>query len=225
MTTHEDVKTTKQDSTIDALPYYPRLCRLLGGVTISIVLCYLEIHHSPPEPDPAALPARAGLRNPPAMLDCDQACEDLGVSRGTLDTALQSLGVWWKHEAARSAAARCSREFLNSGRSFPRSSYVTVKPYAIVGSRQWNGPRTLAIHRNQQRLDQIATATGLLGPSKCASSSDTGNSASSLDIAAKMLEIGPIPRGLAWGWSEERRKAASERMTAKWLKWRELGPK
>ena len=217
----------------EPIPYHPALCRVLGGVTISIVLVYLEIHHSPPEPDMDAQPARAGLRIPPVSLDCDQACDDLGVSRRTLDSALHSLGVWWKLEAQRAAAARSGRDFLNSGRSFPASSQTSVRPYAIVGSRQWNQPRTLTIHRNSTRLEQIAIAAGISQPYKtdlnCVSYSDTSASGHSLDdtccVLESALEIGPAKVGIAWGWSDERRRAASERMTAKWLKWREIAHK
>jgi predicted transcriptional regulator len=163
------------------------------------------------------------------MLDCDQACEDLGIAGRTLDTALQSLGTWWRDESQRSAAARSGRDFHNSVQSFPPSTLAKIKPYAIVGSRAHARPRTLVIHRNYQRLDQILAHAGILQPNKVITLSETSalghGVRGGLDVLESELQIGPAKRGIAWGWSEERRKATSERMTAKWLRWRELGLK
>lgn len=216
-------------SKIDPLPYFPQLCRVLGGVTISIVLVYLEIHHSPPDPDPDAQRSRAGLRTPPVSLDCDQACEDLGVSRRTLHTALESLGTWWRVEALRSSAARSGRDFINSGHSFPSGTYAKVKPYAIVGSREFNAPRTLTIHRNLQRLEQIAIDAGILSPHNCVTLSDTSASTHSVHSPSEVLEnvlrLGPAKGGIAWGWSQKRVLEHSERMTRLWAERREKGLK
>jgi hypothetical protein len=225
MTSQAEAETPKPHSKIDPLPYFPQLCRVLGGVTISIVLVYLEIHHSAPEPDPDAKPARAGLRNPPAMLDCDQACEDLGVSRRTLHTALESLGVWWKGESQRSGAARSGRDFLNSSLSFPASTHTPIRPYAIVGPRKHNQSRTLAIHRNQTRLDQIAIDADILKECNWAMDSTTCDSSRSLDSPGDVLEsalnLRPRKGGIAWGWSQERVAQHSARMTELWAKRRE----
>lgn len=214
---------------IEPLPYFPKLCRVLGGVTIAIVLTYLEIHHSAPEPDSDALPARAGRRNPPAMLDCDQACEDLGVSRRTLHTTLESLSCWWKSETQRSGAARSGRDFLSTSLSFPTSTRSQIKPYAIVGSRAFERFRILAIHRNYQRLDDILTHAGILPVNNFAAESDTCSLSSSVlslsDVLEKALDISPRLSGIGAGWGEERRKAASGRMTARWLKYRETASK
>lgn len=220
-------------SKIEPLPYFPKLCRVLGGVTISIVLVYLEIHHSPPEPETATQPARAGLRMPPVSLHCDQACEDLGVSRRTLHTALDSLGVWWRAEQQRSGAARSGRDFINSRRSFPASSHSLIRPYAIVGPRDWNQPRTLVIHRNTSRLEQILIDAGISQPYSldlnCGTCSDTSASTSVadgvVDVLGKALNLRQPAVGLAWGWSQQRVKEHSERMTRLWAERREKAAK
>lgn len=224
MGSHEEVSPEVIHKAIDPLPYFPTLCRLLGGVTISIVLVYLEIHHSAPEPDPATQPARAGLRIPPVYLDCDQACEDLGVSRRTLQAALESLGTWWKGEAQRSSASRAGRDFINTGRSFPASTYTKIKPLAIVGSRKHNEPRTLAIHRNPERLHQILVDSGIIASHNWAHNPATYATKGVTDTPAIVLEslLGvSAKRGLAWGWSQERVLAQSARMTELWAKRRE----
>jgi hypothetical protein len=213
----------------EPIPYHAALCRVLGGVTISIVLVYLEIHHSPQDLDPDAQPARAGLRTPPVSLDCDQACQDLGVSRRTLHTALESLGVWWRTEQQRSGAARSGRDFIHSGRSFPASTHTIVRPYAIVGSRKHNQPRTLVIHRNQTRLNQILVDAGLLECRNWAANSDTCVSTSVADSPSDVLEnvlgLGAVKRGIAWGWSQKRVLEHSERMTRIWAERREKASK
>lgn len=229
MTSNEDAQAQIRGSKIDPLPYFPQLCRVLGGVTISIVLVYLEIHHSPPEPETAAQPARIGLRTPPVSLGCDQACEDLGVSRRTLHTALESLGTWWRVEASRSSAARSGRDFIHSGRSFPASTHTAIRPYAIVGSRKHNQPRTLVIHRNPARLSQILVDAGLLTARNWAIESATYANEEVTNTVVGVLESALNLRspavGLAWGWSQERVKEHSERMTRLWAERREKAAK
>lgn len=213
----------------EPIPYHSALCRVLGGVTISIVLVYLEIHHSPQELDPAPQPARAGLRIPPVSLDCDQACEDLGVSRRTLHTALESLGTWWKAEQQRSSAARSGREFLTSADSFPSTTTISVRPYAIVGTRAHGRPRTLVIHRNPDRIDQILASAGIIQPHNCFNLGDTSASTSVVrgvvDVLGKALNLGPARGGIAWGWSQKRALEHSERMTRLWAERREKAAK
>jgi hypothetical protein len=215
------------------LPYFPILCRALGGVTISIVLCYLEIHHSAPEPD---LQAPARLRNPPIYLDCDRACFDLGVSRRTLDIALMCLGTWWKEETQRSAAARAGREFLCPSPSFHVRNNARIKPYAIVGSRQYADRRTLAIHRNYPRLAQIFVNAGITTLNQtpqpaslhCVTNDGTCASTSVTLSLSEVLEsacgIAPAKHGIAWGWSPERKMAHSRRMAELWAE-RRKSPK
>ena len=209
------------------IPYFPKLCRVLGGVTIAIVFTYLEIHHSPIERESDAKPAHAGLRMPPVALDCDQACDDLGVARRTLHTALESLGVWWRLESQRSVAARSGRDFLNIGRSFPASTHMLVRPYAIVGKKDWNAARTLVIHRNQMRVEQILVNAGIVADPNCGPLSTTSRSGHSVHTAPMILEnvlgLEPQKRGLAWGWSQERVKEHSARMTRLWAERREKG--
>lgn len=213
----------------EPVPYHASLCRVLGGVTISIVLVYLEIHHSPQELYPAPQPARTGLRMPPVSLDCDQACEDLGVSRRTLHSALDALSVWWKNESQRSGAARSSREFLRTYHSLDGGKLDAIRPYSIVGTRKWTSARTLIIHRNTARIDQIAVAAGLLTASRCTSYSDTSPSTHSVDapsdVLRKALNLAPAKGGIAWGWSQKRVKEHSERMTRLWAERREKAAK
>src|ERR1035437_3795756 len=76
-------------STIDPLPFLPNLARTLHGPTLSLVLTYLEIHHPAPESESGPY---SSLSSAPIMLDCDQACADLGISNRTLHIALNCLG-------------------------------------------------------------------------------------------------------------------------------------
>jgi len=214
-----------------ALPYYPRLGRALGGVTISIVVCYLEIHHPASPADPEA-PAR--LRNPPIYLDCDQACEELGVSRRTLHTALDGIGVWWGAEDQRSAASRAGRDFISLNPSFHVRAKARIRPYAIVGSRAYNRTRTLAIHRNYPRIAQIFVQAGVTTLDQlpqsiqfhCANIEATSASSRSLDSLSGVLEnalnLRPRRVGADWGWSQERKLDQSQRMTLFWANRRGL---
>ena len=228
MESHEEVLSTG----IPPLPYFPALCRVLGGVTIAVVFVYLEIHHSAPEPDldqnPAAEPARAGLRNPPISLDCDQACEDLGVSRRTLHLSLACLSVWWQSEAQRSSAARAGREFLSLTKSVPARTTNSIRPYSIIGSKQYEQHRIITIHRNTQRINQLAIAIGIptrqpetarfAEQSQTSASSHSGHSPS--EILVEVLGIKPIKRGIDWGWSDERKVAKKTQMVAYWTQFR-----
>ena len=212
------------------IPYYPTLARLLGGVTISIVFVYLEtIHHSDPATATTAEPARAGLRMPPVSLDCDRACDDLGVCRRTLHTSLDSLSTWWPSEEARSAATRAGRGFLaQSTKSFPPSSSSPIRPYATVGTRKFESSRSLTIHRNQMRIAQILTLAGLLPQNHFttvdqtpANEQFTGRPG---DILQSVLGVS-VPRGMAWGWSADRRREHGERMVRLWAERREKAQK
>lgn len=213
-------------SGLPPLPYFPSLCRVLGGVTISIVLTYLEIHHSAQEPD---LMAPVRLRNPPAYLDCDRACEDLGVSRRTLHTALDGIGVWWGVEEKRSAASRAGRDFISLNPSFHVQAKARIRPYAIVGSRAYNRIRTLAIHRNYPRIAQIFVQAGVTTLDQLPQSIQfhcanieanpvSSRSPYSLpDVLESACAIGrPRRVGADWGWTPERRTQQSERMKRKW---------
>jgi hypothetical protein len=141
-------------STIEPLPYFPALCRLLSGVTISLVVCYLEIHHPAPEPD---LQSFTGHQNPPIFLDCDQACEDLGVSRRTLHVSLCCLSTWWSSELERQRAARASREFLNPD----HSRYGRLKFYSVTGSKTLRPGTVIQIRRNYGHLAKLLQDAGI----------------------------------------------------------------
>jgi hypothetical protein len=174
-----------------------------------------------------AKPAHTGLRMPPVALDCDQACDDLGVARRTLHTAIESLGVWWRLEAQRSSAARSGRDFLTSANSFPIGAKAGIRPYAIVGPRDFERPRTLVIHRNTLRINEILVNAGIVQPDKLGSVRSTSNGercvSSVGDVLANELGLAPVKRGLAWGWSQKRVKEHSARMTRLWAERRENG--
>lgn len=141
-------------SGLPPLPYFPQLCRVLGGVTIAIVLTYLEIHHSAPESDS---PASAGLRNPPIYLDCDQACMDLGVSRRTLHVSLCCISTWWRSEEERSRAARAGREFLNPD----HTRYGRLKFYSATGAKTWRPGTIIRLRRNFGHLAKLLQNAGI----------------------------------------------------------------
>ena len=198
------------------LPYYPTLARALGGPTISIVFVYLEIHHPAPAPD---LEATEGRKNPPVYVDCDAACEDLGVSRRTLHVALARLCAWWKSEEARSAAARSSREFFAPD----HSRYGKIKPYSLVGSRYQLANQTFAIRRNLGKLRIILDNAGFQSTRKpnpvlsntytpesqvYASEGVTDTLPAILEKASKL--------GMRNGWTEERKRSQSEIMRSIW---------
>ena len=230
MTSNEDLGR-ELSTGFPPIPYIPQLCRVLGGVTIAVVFTYLEIHHSPPEPHPAAQPAHAGLRMPPVALDCDQACDDLGVSRRTLNIALEGLSVWWGSEAKRSMASRAGRDFFATSPSFSVLAPTSIRPYACVGSRAFQFPRTIAIHRNPQRIRQILVNSGLISTPQTTNEllpeTETAVTSRSTDTVPAILEsalgLSPQKRGLAWGWSQERVREHSARMTRLWAERRENG--
>jgi hypothetical protein len=138
------------------LPYFPVLSRALGGVTISLVVCYLEIHH----PTPKAIPeAYGGLRNLSINLDCDQVCEDLGISRRTLHICLCCISTWWKSEEDRSRAARAGREFINPD----HTRYGRLKFYSATGSKTWRPGTVIGLRRNSTHLENLLQSAGI-GP-------------------------------------------------------------
>jgi hypothetical protein len=141
-------------SGLSSLPYFPALGRALGGVTISLVVCYLEIHHRASTPDPEAC---RGVRNAPIHLDCDQACEDLGISRRTLHICLCCVSTWWKTEEERSRAARAGREFMNP----IHSRYGRMKVYSVTGSKTWRPGTIIQLRRNVTHLKNLLQNAGI----------------------------------------------------------------
>jgi hypothetical protein len=141
-------------STIEPLPYFPALCRVLSGVTISLVVSYLEIHHPSPEPD---FQSFTGHQNPPIFLDCDRAALDLGVSRRTLHVSLCCLCTWWPSESERQRAARAGREFLNPD----HSRYGRLKFYSATGSKTWRPGTIIRLRRNFGHLAKLLQNAGI----------------------------------------------------------------
>jgi hypothetical protein len=139
---------------IAPLPFFPALGKLLSGVTISIVVCYLEIHHPAPASD---FQSFAGHANPPIYLDCDRAAAELGVSRRTLHLSLCCIGTWYRVEGERERSARAGREFLNP----LHTRHGKIKPYSITGSKAWRIHRILAIRRNLPHLHRVLAEAGL----------------------------------------------------------------
>lgn len=210
-------------SGLPPLPYFPMLCRALGGATISLVVCYLEIHHSAPQPIPEA---RAGLRSTPVYVDCDQMCASIGVNRRTLHIALYCLAVWWRSEEMRSSAARAGREFLNQTHTL----HGKVKPYSIVGTRDQKINQTFIIRRNFGRINQILTEASIdqwhepaqqalhkysVEDQPCAFTHTARELAEILEKASYL--------GVRNGWTEERKRAQSVIMKAIWERRKKSG--
>jgi len=198
------------------IPYYASLCKVLGGATLALVVTYLEIHHPPPN-DATRTPA--GPSSAPVFVGCDQICEAIGVNRRTLHIALYRMCVWWRNEEARSAALRSGREFLNAD----HSKFGKVKPYSIVGSRQFTNPQTLTFRRNYGRINQILTQAHIDGwheplhflRNMEAGESDASASSSSLLMLPQIIQESLRIR-VRNGWTEARREAQSAKMTEIW---------
>lgn len=132
-------------SSIDPLPFFPNLARQLRGPTNAIVLTYLEMLH------PAPQDSNGEPTNDPVTIDCDQACEDLQISRRTLHIAFHCLCNWFSTEDARGRAERAGRAFINSD----HDRYGSVKAYSVVGPKGWHPRQTVFIKRNLPRLYSI----------------------------------------------------------------------
>jgi len=130
------------------------LCHALGGVTISLVVVYLEIHHKA-KSDDSERPA--GLKSTPVCVDCDQACRDLGISRRTLLVSLCCISTWWKSEEERSRAARAGREFLNPD----HSRYGRLKFYSATGSKTWRPGTIIQLRRNFAHIENLLQNAGI----------------------------------------------------------------
>ena len=158
MESHPDIATQSFAPTWSPLtaplPFFPALGKLLSGVTLSILVCYLEIHHPAPASD---FQSFTGQRNPPIMLDCDIAAAELGVSRRTLHLALCSLGAWYRTEGERERSSRAGREFLNP----VHTQHGKIKMYSMTGSKAWHTARTIAIRRNIPQILRIFSSAGL----------------------------------------------------------------
>lgn len=141
-------------SRLSSLPYFPMLCRALGGVTISLVVCYLEIHHPAPILESEA---PTGRNNAPVYLDCDAVCANLGVSLRTLHISLCCISTWWGSEEERSRAARAGREFLNPN----HSRYGRWKFYSATGSKTWRPGTIIQLRRNFAHLDNLMQNAGI----------------------------------------------------------------
>jgi hypothetical protein len=138
----------------EPLPYFPTLGKLLSGAMISLVVCYLEIHHPAP---PAENEPSAGRKNLPIYLDCARAAAELGVSRRTLHINLCCLSTWYLREGERERSARAGREFLRP----EHTQHGKIKLYSIVGPRNWRAPQTLAIRRNLPQFAHILASAGI----------------------------------------------------------------
>ena len=138
-------------SAIEPLPYFPNLKGQLRGVTASLVLTYLEIHHPAPRD-----PNRAILTTP-VTLNLDAVAADLQVSRRTLLVTLSVLCVWWPTEEGRCRAARASREFLNPD----HIRYGPWKFYSATGSKTWRPGTIIQLRRNFAYLTWLLRQAGI----------------------------------------------------------------
>src|ERR1039458_4713752 len=129
-------------STIEPLPYFPNLKGQLRGVTASLMLTYLEIHH------PAPRDSNGTILTAPVTLNLDAVAADLQVSNRTLCVTLCVLCAWWPTEEARGRAARAGREFINAD----HSRYGRIKFYSATGSKTWRPGTSIRIRRNFAHL-------------------------------------------------------------------------
>jgi hypothetical protein len=79
------------------MPYFLNLKGELRGVTASMVLTYLEIHH------PALRDSNGTSLTIPVTLNLDAVAGDLQISRRTLFVTLSVLCAWWPAEDLSSA--------------------------------------------------------------------------------------------------------------------------
>ena len=144
-------KVPMSQSTIEPLPYFPTLKCQLRGVTASLVLTYLEIHHPPPQDSIGA------ILTTPVTLNLDAVATDLQVSRRTLLVTLSVLCAWWPTEEARCRAARASREFLNPD----HIRYGPWKYYSVTGSKTWRPGTIIQLRRNFAYLTWLLRQAGI----------------------------------------------------------------
>lgn len=144
-------KVPMPPSTIEPLPYFPALKGQLCGVTASLVLTYLEIHHPAPQDSIGA------ILTTPVTLNLDAVATDLQVSRRTLLVTLSVLCAWWPTEEARCRAARASREFLNPD----HTRYGRWKFYSATGSKTWRPGTIIQLRRNFGHLAVLFRDAGI----------------------------------------------------------------
>ena len=189
---------------IEPLPYYSSLAKVLHGPTLALVLTYLEFHHPAQQDSPDGRP---GSRNDPIIIDCDTACQALGISRRTLHIAFNCLGCWWSTEEARGRAARVGREFLNPAHSLPPKGHDPVKIYSVTGTKAWQTHRSIAIRRNFQKLASVLVQAGII--------SSNNHLAPNVDVCAIGHSVSNLPQILRsvlpdWG----------DRRAERWERWR-----
>ena len=139
-------------STIDPLPYFPNIVRQVRGPTNAMVLTYLEMIHPAPQDENEAILDRA------VTIDCDQACQDIQVSRRTLHVALRCLGAWYLTEDLRGRAERAGRVFINTDHSLNG----VIKCYSVVGSKDFLAAHNrIAIKRNLPHLNALFDRAGM----------------------------------------------------------------
>ncbi len=142
-------------STIEPLPYFPNLHRCIHGVTASLLLTYLEIHH--PAPRDTSNQRYQRVTSLPVTLNLDAVAADLQVSRRTLCVSLSVLCTWWPTEMARLRAARACREFLNPD----HTHYGQWKPYSATGSKTWRPGTIIQLRRNFRHLSMLLQDAGI----------------------------------------------------------------
>jgi len=144
----------------DPIPYYAGLAKVLHGPTLALVLTYLEWHHPAPQDSPDGI---SGPENGPVIIDCDEVCAALGVSRRTLHIALVCLGCWWGTEGERGRAARVGREFLNPAHSLKPQGHDPIKCYSFTGFKAYTLlHREVAMRRNFAKLESVLTIAGII---------------------------------------------------------------
>jgi hypothetical protein len=183
-------KSSMVPSTIEPLPYFPNLHRHIRGVTASLLLVYLEVHH------PAPAGSNSAILTAPVTLDLDAVATDLQVSRRTLLVTLSVLCAWWPTEEARCRAARASREFLNPD----HIRYGPWKFYSATGSKTWRPGTIIQLRRNFAYLTWLLREAGISTLTvpvpaiafPVPASTESGASASTAQVQQQKMSIGEI---------------------------------
>ena len=198
-------------STIERLPYFPALKGQLRGVTASLVLTYLEIHHPAPQDSIGA------ILTTPVTLNLDAVATDLHVSRRTLLVTLSVLCAWWPTEEARCRAARADREFLNPD----HTRYGQWKFYSATGSKTWRPGTIVRLRRNFAYLNWLLRQAGIATLTvpipaialPVPAMGETGVSASTAHCQQQKISIADIVLRASM-LSEDRRKTRYSRLRA-----------
>ena len=146
-----DDLTSGQTAAIAPVPYYPNLYSAVKSVAATLVLTYLEIHHLATQGNQWATSSL------PVTISMDDLAAGLRVSRRTILRCLGYIATWYKDDRARWCAARAGREFLQPN----HKRFGTVKPYSVVGPRNFRPGIVLQLRRNLPYLGHMLQQAGM----------------------------------------------------------------